>query len=44
MKKKSLKVSNKGVVRGKLTPRAERRKAERENGYKAMLKKLNLTQ
>ena len=44
MKKKSLKVSNKGVVRGKLTPRAERRKAERETGYKAMRKKLNLTQ
>ncbi len=44
MKKTRTKVSNKGVVRGKLKPRAQRRKAERENGYKAMLKKLNMTQ
>jgi hypothetical protein len=44
MKKTRTKVSNKGVVRGKLKPRAERRKAERENSYEAMLKKLNMTQ
>ena len=44
MKKTRTKVSNTAAVRGKLKPRAQRRKAERENSYEAVLKKLNMTQ